>query len=39
MRAGEFAVDDVAGVGAGVGVFRPERVGRSGATGDECADS
>jgi hypothetical protein len=39
MRAGEFAVDGVADVGAGVGVLRPERVGRSGAAGDECADS
>ena len=35
MRAGEFAADDV----AGVGVLRPERVGWSGAAGDECADS
>lgn len=39
VRAGESAVDGVAGAGPGVGVLRPERVGRSGAAGDECADS
>ena len=37
MRAGESAVDGMVGAGAGVGVF--QRVGTSGAAGDECADS
>ncbi len=38
VRTGESAVDGVVGAGAGVGMLRPERVGRSGATGDECAE-
>ena len=37
MRAGESAADGVVGAGAGVGVLR--RVGRSGVTGDERAES
>ncbi len=37
MRAGESAADGMVGAGAGVGVL--QRVGRSGAAGDECADS
>jgi len=39
VRAGESAADGMVGAGAGVGVLRPERVGRSSATGDECAGS
>ena len=38
-RAGESAVEGIAGAGAGVGVLRPERVGRSDNAGDEYADS
>jgi hypothetical protein len=38
VRAGEFAVDGVVGA-AGAGVLRPERVGGSGAAGDEYANS
>lgn len=37
MRAGESAADGMVGAGAGVGV--PQRVGGSGAAGDEFADS
>lgn len=37
VRAGESAADGMVGAGAGVGVL--QRVGRSGAAGDECAES
>jgi hypothetical protein len=37
VRAGEPAADGMVGAGAGVGVL--QRVGRSSAAGDECADS
>lgn len=39
VRTGESDIEGVAGASAGVGVLRPERVGRSGAAGDDCADS
>lgn len=39
MRDGESVADGMIGAGAGVGVLLPERVGRSGAAVDECADS
>jgi hypothetical protein len=38
VRPGE-SVEGIVGAGAGVGVVRPERVSKSGAAGDECADS